>query len=104
MRIGLGEGDVKLQEFVQPQGGPIYVPSDSTVSGSITPAMMSAPLPVLTPDNIVQPFPNLSTQLATSPPSDNTSFWCSLNQWIADNPVLAAAILLASAAALWRGK
>jgi hypothetical protein len=53
-----------------------------------------ASTPVLTPANIVQPLPDITQ--ANAPvivTGQDSSCWCSLNQMINDNPVIALAVL-----------
>jgi hypothetical protein len=72
------------------------------------PAPVSAnpTLPMLTPQNITQPLPDITAATAPTPvATPSCSFWCVLNQAIDDNPLIAVAILAGGAALLWpRGK
>lgn len=66
-----------------------------------TSAPMPAPaIPVLTPQNIVQPLPDITAVVAPEP-EPTCSFWCDLNSAIAANPMIAVAILAGAAFLLW---
>jgi len=54
----------------------------------------------LTPQNIVQPMPDIAA--AVQPVQVVSTPWCDLNAWVASNPAIAVLVLLGSAALLWR--
>lgn len=58
------------------------------------PPISLPPLPALTPQNIVQPFPNITAAIAPQPVACST--WEQLNGWIAQNPIVAVVLLLAA--------
>ena len=68
------------------------------------PAAPAAPVQVapvqLTPQNIVQPLPDITGTLAP-PAAPPPSIWCEVNAWIAANPWLAVGILAGGALLLW---
>jgi hypothetical protein len=61
--------------------------------------------PVLTPQSIVQPLPDIAAMLApVAVASPRCSVWCDLNAAIQEHPLIALAILAAGAALIWRKK
>ena len=77
--------------------------TESAVPG--TPAAVAAPpmSPVsLTPQNIVQPLPNLTDAVAPLPMVSDCGPFDALNGMIAANPVVAVLALFGLAALLWR--
>lgn len=63
------------------------------ITPTIPPPPATPPV-MLTPQNIVQPLPNISQPNAPVPVSvTSDSCWCQINQWLTDNPLLAAGIL-----------
>jgi hypothetical protein len=57
----------------------------------------------LTPANIVNPLPDITaatSAVAITPPS----FWCDVNLWVAQNPLLAGLLVVGVTAMLWRKK
>lgn len=72
-------------------------------SGPATSAPAQAPIkgiPALSPQNIVQPLPDVTATLAPVPECPH-SLWCNLNQAIAQNPIIAIAALAGAAFLLW---
>lgn len=62
----------------------------------------SPSIPQLTPQNIVQPIPDITAIVVPAPePPCECSFWCDLNQTISANPLAAVAVLLGAAWLLW---
>lgn len=68
-------------------------------------AMLPLPstIPTLTPQNIVQPLPDISEMLAPRPvPLPDASLWCVLNGAIEEHPLIAGLILAGGIWLLWR--
>jgi hypothetical protein len=70
------------------------------------PVTANPALPMLTPQNITQPLPDITAATAPTPvATPSCSFWCVLNQAIDDNPLIAALVLAGGAFLLWpKGK
>ena len=69
-------------------------PDVATVAPTVAPSIQT-PLPVLTPQNIVQPIPSIQAALEPIPaPAQQCSLWCDLNAAIAEHPMASLAILL----------
>ena len=72
------------------------------------PATLPSPVPpaampvALTPQNIVQPLPDIVAVVAPLPIPQPVSIWCELNAAITNNPLLAVAALGGIAFLLWR--
>jgi hypothetical protein len=89
----------------QPCTSPVCAPYKASIPGCnilaptpITPTPAPPPTsnpPVtLTPVNIVQPLPNITQSNAPVQVSVlGDSCWCQINQWLNDNPLIAAGIL-----------
>jgi hypothetical protein len=95
----------------QPCLSPTCAPYVSQIPGcsiiAPSPAEPAAPLPtptypapVLTPQNIAQPLPDITQVNAAVPVQTQSSCWCTLNSLIEDNPVIAVLILGATTALL----
>lgn len=65
------------------------------------PAQVQPQLPILTPQNIVQPLPDVAAAVAPAPVAQDDSMWCQINGAIAENPMLAVLALAAAAVLLW---
>lgn len=66
------------------------------------PAPVLPDLPVLTPQNITQPLPDITSWTAPAPVSTpSCSLWCVINQAIDDNPLLAVLALAGASFMLW---
>ena len=64
----------------------------ATIAQTILPAV------TLTPQNVVQPLPDITRALEPVPiPTSKCSLWCDLNAAIAEHPVMAIAILIGTA-------
>jgi hypothetical protein len=53
-----------------------------------------APPATLTVENVVQPLPSIAQADLPVAVSTDNSCWCQLNQFISDNPIIAALILV----------
>ena len=85
-------------------GDPSCAPWASCQPGAVgapAPAQVQPQLPVLTPQNIVQPLPDVAAAVAPVPVAEDSGLWCSLNGAIAENPMLAVLTLAAVAVLLW---
>lgn len=71
------------------------------ISNPVAPAAMPV---ALTPQNIVQPLPDIVAVVAPLPIPQPVSIWCELNAAITNNPLLAVAALAGVAFLLWRKK
>lgn len=60
----------------------------------------------LTPQNIVQPLPDITSVTAPTPAPQGApcSFWCDLNRAISEHPLVAVLLLGLAGAACWSGK
>jgi hypothetical protein len=58
-------------------------------------------LPVVTPLNISQPLPALTSSTLQPAPPETQDLWCQLNQWIGEYPLLAGAALALTAWLVW---
>lgn len=73
------------------------------------PSVLMSPslaVPNLTPQNVVQPLPDITATVKPTPiPTAQCSLWCDLNAAIAANPLMAVLILAGGAFLLWpRGR
>jgi hypothetical protein len=80
-------------------------PAVAAPTAAVVPTTPAAPapapaIPVLTPQNIVQPLPDITAVVAPIP-EQSCSFWCDLNTAIAANPMIAVAVLAGAAFLLW---
>lgn len=60
-------------------------------------------LPTLTPLNITQPLPSITSTLSPAQ-FPSTNLWCAANVWIEENPILSAAILAGLVFIAWPKK
>ena len=81
MRIGLGQTDT--QTLVPPLN------STDQLNAAVAPLVGST----LTPENVAQPLPDITTALAPGPVA--CSQWAQLNGMITDNPIVAVVALSA---------
>jgi hypothetical protein len=73
--------------------------------GGPAPPQAAPVLPVLTPQNITQPLPDITSAVAPVAVAQSCSLWCDLNGAIAANPLMAVLILAGGAFLLWpKGK
>jgi hypothetical protein len=86
--------------------GPLVVPGPVIPSASAAQEIATVPgsdpipgIPVLSPQNIAQPLPDITATLAPLPAAP--SLWCDVNVWIGDNSILAVGLLAAVALLLW---
>ena len=73
--------------------------------GDLQPDLISNPpgMPVLTPENIVQPLPQITQNaIPPVPVSGQCDWWSELNGAIAQNPGMAVLILAGATYLLWR--
>lgn len=79
-------------------------PSPAIQNAQVTQAVVAAMPPGkpanLTPKTIVQPMPDITAALSPIP-VQQCSLWESVNGWISDNPLLAAALLVGGFAVAW---
>lgn len=77
------------------------IPGCAPLPPLIPPQPVPVTMPVLTPQNIVQPLPDI-TSIAPMPLAENDcSLWCVLNGAITAHPVIAVAILVGVAFIVW---
>lgn len=76
----------------------------ATVSKIPAAAIVKSGPPILTPQNIVSPIPDITRVFAPVPLEIPCSPWAELNQSIMDNPVIAAGLLGLAFFVLWKGK
>ena len=96
-----------------PQTGPQCWAQPVITQAPAAPAALPAPapaplppppvLPVLSPANISQPLPDISSTLEPAAVVE-PSCWCILNQQISDHPLAAIGVLAVTAAILFRKK
>ena len=83
------------------------LPTASDMNAMVRPQVQSALIaqglpPVLTPDNVAQPLPDIT--LALEPVALPCGPWAAINGWIRDNAVLAAVLLAGGFVVAWRSK
>lgn len=84
---------------------PACAPWRDQIPGCTLPYPATQPPPILTPQNIVQPLPDIGAMLSPVPvPDPERSLWCDLNAAIAQHPFIALGVLVAGAALVWRRK
>lgn len=93
-------GQAGVLSCVNPSCAP-WASCQPGAAGGPAPAQAAPQLPVLTPQNIVQPLPDVAAAVAPVPVADDSSLWCQINGAIAENPMLAVLTLAAMAVLLW---
>lgn len=81
-----------------------YTGCPAPQAAPVAPAPVLPPLPALTPDNILQPMPDITLATQAIPLPLECSVWSKVNHWIGENPVIAVVILAGVALVGWSKK